>query len=81
MCGVHGQDLKECQREEGVWLGNFRVLCLLFADHVVLLASLNHDLQHALGLYASKGKTVGMQVSSSKSKSMVLNGNRVECSL
>ncbi|KAI3370787.1 hypothetical protein L3Q82_007322 [Scortum barcoo] len=49
--GSHCQ--QRSQRPEGVWFGNHRISSILFADDVVLLASLNQDLQHVLGRFAA----------------------------
>ena len=56
-------------------------LSLLFADDVVLLATSDRDLQHALGRFAAECEAVGMRVSTSKSEAMVLCRKTVECSL
>ena len=54
---------------------------LLFADDVVLLATSDCDLQHALGRFAAECEAVRMRVSTSKSEAMVLCRKTVECSL
>ncbi|XP_048009164.1 uncharacterized protein LOC125243494 [Megalobrama amblycephala] len=51
-----------------------RILSLLFADDVVLLAPSNQDLQRAWEL-------AGMRISTSKSEAMVLSRKRVACPL
>ena len=51
--------------EEGVWFGNLRVTSLLFADDVVLLASLER--------FTAECEAAGMKVSSSRSEAVVLN--------
>ncbi|KAI3373161.1 hypothetical protein L3Q82_006482 [Scortum barcoo] len=53
--------------------GNHRISSLLFADHVVLLASSNQDLQHVLGQFAAECEGAGIRISTSKSKAMVLD--------
>ena len=58
--------------EESVRFGDLRLASLLFADDVVLLATSDHDLQHALGRFAAECEVVGMRVSTSKSEAMVL---------
>ncbi|GAA6106566.1 receptor-type tyrosine-protein phosphatase F-like, partial [Tachysurus ichikawai] len=66
---------------EGVRFGDHRILSLLFADDVVLLASSNQDLQRALGRFAAECEAAGMRISTSKSEAMVLSRKRVACSL
>jgi len=58
--------------EDSVRLGDLRIASLLFADDVVLLATSDHELQHALGRFAAECETVEMRVSTSKSEAMVL---------
>jgi len=58
--------------EESVLFGELRIASLLFADDVVLLATSDRDLQHALERFAVSCKLVGMRVSTSKSEAMVL---------
>ena len=67
--------------EESVRFGDLRIASLLFADNVVLFATSDRDLQHALGGFAAKFEVVGMRVSTSKSEAMVLCWKTVECSL
>jgi len=67
--------------EGSVRFGDLRIASLLFADDVVLLATSDHDLQHALGRFAAECKAVGMRVSTSKSVAMVLCRKTVESSL
>ena len=67
--------------EESVRFGDLRIASLLFADDVVLLATSDRDLQHALGRFAAECEAVGMRVSTSKSEAMVLCRKTVECSL
>lgn len=50
----------------GVLFGDIGIAFLLFADDVVLLASLDIDLQHILGLFAVECED-GMRVNTSKS--------------
>nr|XP_049577496.1 glycine receptor subunit alpha-3 isoform X1 [Syngnathus scovelli] len=66
---------------EGVRFGDLSIAFLLFADDVVLLASSGRDLQLSLERFAAECEAVGMRVSTSKSKSMVLDRKRVECPL
>ncbi|XP_024908900.1 uncharacterized protein LOC112486464 [Cynoglossus semilaevis] len=64
-----------------VQFGSHRISSLLFADDVVLLASSNQDLQHALGRFAIECKATGMRISTSKSEAMVLDRKRMVCTL
>ena len=66
---------------EGVRFGDLRILSLLFADDVVLLASSNSDLQLSLGQFAAECEAAGMKISTSKSEAMVLSRKRVDCPL
>ncbi len=75
---IHGQDLKE---QECVSFRNLRTVLLLFADDVVLLASLVRDLQQALGQFAAECEAVGMRVSTFKSEAMVLCQKMMDCPL
>ncbi|TWW81097.1 hypothetical protein D4764_01G0009120 [Takifugu flavidus] len=54
---------------------------LLFADDVVLLASLARDLQRSLDRFTTTCEAAGMKISTSKSEAMVLNRKKVECLL
>ncbi|KAJ0002535.1 hypothetical protein NQD34_007684 [Periophthalmus magnuspinnatus] len=67
------------QGSEGVWFGNHRISSLLFADDVVLMASLSQDLQQALGRFAAECEVAGIRISSSKSEAMVLDRKKVAC--
>ena len=67
--------------EESVRFGDLRIASLLFADDILLLATSDRDLQHALGRFAAECEAVGMRVSTSKSEAMVLCRKMVECSL
>uniref|UniRef100_A0A672GTN4 Reverse transcriptase domain-containing protein n=4 Tax=Salarias fasciatus TaxID=181472 RepID=A0A672GTN4_SALFA len=69
------------QGPEGFRFGNHRISSLLFADDVVLLASSNPDLQHALGRFAAECEAAGMRISTSKSEAMVLDRRKVACPL
>ena len=68
---------RHSQGVEGVRFGDLRIGLLLFVDDVVLLASSDCDLQLSL----DRCEAAGMRISTSKSKSMVLNRKRVECTL
>ncbi len=66
---------------EGIWFGSHRILSLLFADDVVLLAPSSRDLQHVLGRFAAECEAAGMRISTSKSEAMVLDRKKVACPL
>lgn len=57
------------------------VLSPLFVDDVVMLASSNLDLQHALGRLPAECEAGGMTISISKSEAIVLSWKKVACSL
>lgn len=48
---------------------------------MVLLASVRHDLQAAVGQFIAKCETTGMRMSTSKSEAAVLSQKRVKCPL
>lgn len=56
------------QGAERFWFGDLRIAYLLSAEDVVLLASSNIDLQHALGLFVAEYGAAKMRVSTSKSR-------------
>ena len=66
---------------EGVRFSDLWIPSLLFADDVVLLASLNSDLQFSLRRFAAKCQVAGMRINTSKSEAMVFSLNRVDCPL
>ncbi|KAK7915621.1 hypothetical protein WMY93_011382 [Mugilogobius chulae] len=72
---------RRSQGPESVQFGDHRISSLLFADDVVLMASSNQDLQHALGRFAAECEAAGMKISSSKSEAMVLDRKKVPCPL
>ncbi|KAK7906634.1 hypothetical protein WMY93_015246 [Mugilogobius chulae] len=72
---------RRSQGPEGVQFGDHRISSLLFADDVVLMASSNQDLQHALGRFAAECEAAEMKISSSKSEAMVLDRKKVLCPL
>jgi len=72
---------RRSQGVEGVRFGNLRIVSLLFAVDVVLLALLGRDLQLSLERFAAEFEAAGMRISTSKSETMVLSRKRVECSL
>ncbi len=72
---------RRSQGPEGVWFGDHRISSVLFADDVVLLASLGLDLQRALGRFAVECDVAGMRINTSKSEAMVLDRKQVACPL
>jgi len=65
--------MSRCSRgEESVRFGDLRIASLLFADDVVLLATSDSGLQHALGRFAAECEAVGIRVSTSKSEAIAL---------
>uniref|UniRef100_A0AAY5K2T0 Reverse transcriptase domain-containing protein n=1 Tax=Esox lucius TaxID=8010 RepID=A0AAY5K2T0_ESOLU len=72
---------RRSQGPEGVRFGDHTISSLLFADDVVVLAPSSQDLQHALGRFAAESEAVGMKISTSKPKAMVLCRKRVACPL
>lgn len=58
--------------KERVWFGDLRIASLLFADHVVLLASSDHDLQQMQGQFEVRFEVIRMRVSTSNSEAVVL---------
>ncbi len=72
---------RRSQGPEGVGFGEHTISSLLFADDVVVLATSDQDLQHALGRFAAECEAVGMRISASKSEAMVLSRKRVACPL
>ncbi|KAK3520909.1 hypothetical protein QTP86_002418, partial [Hemibagrus guttatus] len=71
---------RRSQGLDGVRFGDHRFSSLIFAD-VVLLAPSSLDLQHALGRFAAECEAAGMRVSTSKSEAMVLDREKVACTL
>uniref|UniRef100_A0A3B4FLA9 Reverse transcriptase domain-containing protein n=1 Tax=Pundamilia nyererei TaxID=303518 RepID=A0A3B4FLA9_9CICH len=72
---------RRSQVAEGFHFGGLRISSLIFADDVVLLASLGEGLQLALERFAAECEAAGMRISTSKSEAMVLSQKRVECPL
>jgi len=72
---------RRCRGEASVRFAELRITPLFFVDNVVLLATADHDLQHALRWFAAECEAVGMRVSTSKSEAMVLCWKMAECSL
>ncbi len=68
---------RSSQGPEGVGFGEHAISSLLFADDVVVLATSDQDLQHALGRFAAECEAAGMRISASKSEAVVLSQKRV----
>ena len=66
---------------EGLQVSDLKIASLLFADDVVLMASLAVDLQCSLDQFTAKCETAGMRISTSKSEAMVLSRKSVDCLL
>ena len=64
-----------------VTIGRCKISRLLFADELVLLASPESGLQHALIDFAAACGIAGMKISSSKTEVLHLSRNPVQCSL
>ena len=58
---------------EGFQFGGVRILSLLFAEDVILLAPLGGDLQFSLEWFATEFEAVGVRISTPKSETMVLH--------
>lgn len=63
-----------------VWFDDLRIT-LVFSDGGVLLASLNSELQHALGQFVAECEVARIRLNTSKSEALVLSQKRVVCSL
>ncbi len=68
---------RSSQGPEGVGFGEHAISSLLFADDVVVLATSDQDLQHALGRFAAECEAAGMRISASKSEAVFLSPKRV----
>ena len=67
--------------DDCVIIGRCKTSPLLFADDLVLLASYESDLQHALHGFAAAYDIAGIKISTSKTEVLHLSRNPVECSL
>ena len=61
------------QAAKGVKFIGLQIPSLLFADDMVLLASLNCDLQFVVAQFATECEVAGMRISTSKSEAMILS--------
>ena len=61
-----------------VRFGDVRILFLLFAHDVILLASFARDLQLSLHRFAAECEAARMKISTSKSEAMVLSQKKVK---
>ena len=66
---------RRSQVEKSIQFGNLRTASPYFADDVVLLTSINCDLQ-----FAAECEVARMRVSTSKSEGMVLCQKMIDCS-
>ena len=66
---------------EKVTIGRCKISRLLFADDLVLLASLESDLLHALNGFAVARDIAGIKISTSKTEVLHLSRNPVQRSL
>ncbi len=55
----------------GLQFGGLRILSLLFADDVILVALSVCDLQHTVDQFAAECEAAGMRINTSKSEAMV----------
>ena len=69
------------QTDERVTIGGCKISLLLFEYDLVLLASFEFGLQHALNGFASARDIAGMKISTSKTEILHLSRNSVQCSL
>ena len=77
---INGVD-KFNRADEPVTIERYKINRLLFADDLVLLASSESGLQHAVNGFASACDIAGMNISASKSEVLHLSRNSVQCSL
>lgn len=54
VCDIHIQELIAQLGYESVCFRDLRIESLLFADYMILLASSDQELQHALGCFAAE---------------------------
>lgn len=62
-----------------VLFGNYTIVYLLFADDMVMLASLSQNLNYTLGQFAVECEADVMTISTYKCKAMVLHWKKVTC--
>ena len=72
---------KLSRTDECVTIGRCKISRLLFADDLVLLASSESGLQHALNGFAVACDIAGMKISTSKTEVKHLSRNPIQCSL
>ena len=72
---------KLSRTDECATIGRCNIFRLLFADDLVLLASSESDLQHALSGFTTDCDTAGIKISTSKTEVLRLSRNPVQCSL
>ena len=72
---------KLSRTDECVTIGRCKISRLLFADDLVLLASSESGLQHALNDFAAACHITGMKMNNFKTEVLHLSRNSVQCSL
>ena len=70
---------KLSRTDECVTIGRCKINLLLFADDLVLLASSESDLQHALNGFAAACDIAGIKISTSKTVVLHLSRNPIQC--
>ncbi|KAJ8287175.1 hypothetical protein GJAV_G00048520 [Gymnothorax javanicus] len=69
-CVVDHLMTQVCKEVSGVWLGNYHLTDLEYADNTTLFSSSLQDLSSALTIYTSEATKLGLQVSWQKTKLM-----------
>ena len=72
---------KLSRTDECVTIGRCKISRLLFTDDLVLLASSESGLQHALNSFAAACDIAGIKISTSKTEILHLSTNPVQCFL
>jgi len=67
--------------DEGVTVGSYRINRLYFADDLVLLASFQQCLQHALDRFSAACDRTGMKINTKNSEALCLSTNPRQCML
>ena len=73
--------VKLSRTDECVTIGRCKICRLLFADDLVLLASSESGIKHALNGFAAACGIAGMKISTSKTEVLHLSRNPVQCFL
>ena len=72
---------KLSQTDKCVTIGRCKISRLLFANNLVLLATCQSGLQHALNSFAAACEIAGMKISTAKTEALHFSKNLVQCSL